>query len=62
LFGAGPLRDIAAKARADLHDRIGLLLDEEMLRFTQTLDAAGIPDGAAAAQLRQVALALEKAR
>ena len=62
LFGAGPLREIAAKARADLHDRIGLLFDEEMLRFTQTLDAAGVPDGAAAAQLRQVALALEKAR
>jgi GTPase SAR1 family protein len=62
LFGAGPLREIAAKARADLHHRVGLLFDEEMLRFTQTLDAAGIPDGTAAAQLRQVALALEKAR
>ena len=62
LFGAGPLREIAAKARADLHHRVGLLFDEEMLRFTQTVDAAGIPDGAAAEQLRQVALALEKAR
>jgi GTPase SAR1 family protein len=62
LFGAGPLREIAAKARADLHHRVGLLFDEEMLRFTQTVDAAGIPDGTAAAQLRQVALALEKAR
>jgi GTPase SAR1 family protein len=62
LFGAGPLREIAAKARADLHHRVGLLFEEEMLRFTQTVDAAGIPDGTAAAQLRQVALALEKAR
>ena len=62
LFGAGPLREIAAKARADLHHRVGLLFDEEMLRFTQTVDAAGIPDDTAAAQLRQVALALEKAR
>ena len=62
LFGAGPLREIAAKARADLHHRVGLLFDEEMLRFTQTVDAAGIPDGTAAEQLRQVALALEKAR
>ena len=62
LFGAGPLREIAAKARADLHHRVGLLFDEEMIRFTQTVDAAGIPDDTAAAQLRQVALALEKAR
>jgi energy-coupling factor transporter ATP-binding protein EcfA2 len=62
LFGAGPLREIAAKARADLHDKIGLLFDEEMLRFTQTVDSAGVPDDASAAQLRQVALTLEKAR
>jgi len=62
LFGAGPLRDIAAKARADLHDRISLLFDEEMLRFTQIVDSAGVPDETSAAQLRQVALTLEKAR
>jgi hypothetical protein len=62
LFGAGPLRDIAARARTDLHDRISLLLDEEMLRFTQTVDAAGVPDETSAAQLRQVAVTLEKAR
>jgi len=62
LFGAGPLRDIAAKARTDLHNRISLLFDEEMLRFTQTIDAAGVPDEASAAQLRQVAVTLEKAR
>ena len=62
LFGAGPLRDITAKARTDLHDRIGLLFNEEMLRFTQIIDAAGVPDDAAPAQLRQVTLALETAR
>jgi energy-coupling factor transporter ATP-binding protein EcfA2 len=62
LFGAGPLRDIAARARADLHDRIALLFNEEMLRFTQIIDAAGLPDDASAVQLRQITQALETAR
>jgi energy-coupling factor transporter ATP-binding protein EcfA2 len=62
LFGVGPLRGIAASARADLHDRIGLLFDEEMLRFTQVIDAAGVPDEASPGQLRQVTLSLETAR
>jgi len=62
LFGAGPLRDIAARARADLHDRIALLFDEEMLRFTQIIDAAGLPDDTSPAQLRQITQALETAR
>ena len=62
LFGAGPLRDIAARARADLHGRIALLFNEEMLRFTQIIDAAGLPDDSAPTQLRQVTLALETAR
>ena len=62
LFGVGPLREIAARARADLHDRIGLLFNEEMLRFTEVIDAAGIPDEASPGQLRQVTLSLETAR
>jgi energy-coupling factor transporter ATP-binding protein EcfA2 len=62
LFGAGPLREIAAKARADLQERIGLLFDEEMLRFTQTVDSVGVPDVTAPAQLREVAVTLEAAR
>ena len=33
LFGAGPLRDIMTRTRADLRHRITLLLDEEMRRF-----------------------------
>jgi hypothetical protein len=33
-----------------------------MLRFTQVVDSAGVPDETSAAQLRQVALTLEKAR
>ena len=62
LFGAGPLRDIAGKARTDLHERIGLLFEEEMIRFTQTVDSVGVPDAAAPGQLSQVALTLESAR
>ena len=53
LFGAGPLRDISAKARDDLHERIRLLFDEEMLRFAVVVDAAGELDEAAAEQLRR---------
>ncbi len=62
LFGAGPLRGVAGQARADLHDRIALLFNEEMRRFGQVIDAAGIPDDGSPGQLRQVALALETAR
>jgi hypothetical protein len=62
LFGVGPLRDIVASARAGLHDRIGVLFDAEMLRFTELIDAAGVPDDTSPAQLRQVAETLETAR
>src|SRR5215475_11918333 len=47
LFGAGPLRDIMARIRADLRHRITLLLDEEMRRFADVIDAVGTPDAAA---------------
>ena len=49
LFGAGRLRDISAKARNDLHERIALLFDEEMLRFAAVINAAGELDDAIAA-------------
>jgi hypothetical protein len=62
LFGAGPLRDLGARARLDLHDRITLLFAEEMRRFTDVIDAAGKPGPAAAADLYQAAYALEAAR
>jgi energy-coupling factor transporter ATP-binding protein EcfA2 len=62
LFGAGPLRDLGARARLDLHNRISVLFDEEMGRFTQIISAASAPDNSAAAQLRQAAEALEAAR
>jgi len=62
MFGAGPLRELEIRARADLHHRIGLLMQEEALRFSQIVDAAGVPDEAAAEHLREITLALEAAR
>ncbi len=62
LFGAGPLRDLMAKARAELRDRISLILDEEMLRYASLVSSAGVPDAAAAVRLYQATYALEVAR
>jgi energy-coupling factor transporter ATP-binding protein EcfA2 len=62
LFGAGPLRDLGARARTDLHGRISLLFDEEMQRFTDIISAAGAPIDTAAVQLDQAVRALEAAR
>jgi energy-coupling factor transporter ATP-binding protein EcfA2 len=62
LFGAGPLRDIRTKARADLRERISLLFDEEMLRFVEVIDSAGTLDDAAAVRLYQATYSLEMAR
>ena len=45
LFGAGQLRDLGARARLDLHDRVSLLFGEEMQRFAAIISAAGAPDG-----------------
>ncbi|MCW2886039.1 MAG: hypothetical protein QOE54_6891 [Streptosporangiaceae bacterium] len=62
LFGAESLRGMGAKARADLRSRIGMLFDEEAIRFGQVLDAAGIPDETTAVQLYQATYNLEVAR
>ncbi len=62
LFGAGQLRDLGARARLDLHDRISLLFDEERQRFAAIINATGAPDDDAADALRQAAEALEAAR
>jgi energy-coupling factor transporter ATP-binding protein EcfA2 len=62
LFGAGLLRDITARIRADLRQRIKLILDEEMRRFTDVIDAVGTPDAAASLHLYQATYALEVAR
>ncbi|WP_019630253.1 hypothetical protein [Actinomadura atramentaria] len=62
LFGAESLRGMGAKARADLRSRIGMIFDEEAIRFGQALDAAGIPDQTVPARLLQAARTLEAAR
>jgi len=62
LFGAGPLRDIAARTSTDLRDRIALIFDEEMRRFAELIDAVGTPDAMAGLQLYQATYALEVAR
>jgi energy-coupling factor transporter ATP-binding protein EcfA2 len=62
LFGAGLLRDIGARARLDLHDKISLLFAEEMLRFTEVIDSAGVPDETAATRLHEASYSLEAAR
>jgi energy-coupling factor transporter ATP-binding protein EcfA2 len=62
LFGAGPLRDLGARARTDLHEKVRLLFDEETQRFAQIIDATGAPIDTAAVQLDQAVYALEAAR
>jgi energy-coupling factor transporter ATP-binding protein EcfA2 len=62
LFGAGQLRDLGARARLDLHDKISMLFGEEMQRFAEIVSATGAPDDDAAAELRQATEALEEAR
>jgi hypothetical protein len=62
LFGAGQLRDLGARARLDLHDRVSLLFGEEMRRFTQIINAAGAPDEDAAPALLQAGETLEATR
>jgi len=62
LFGAGLLRDITARTRADLRHRIKLILDEEMRRFADVIDAVGTPDAAASLHLYQATYALEVVR
>jgi hypothetical protein len=62
LLGPGPLRVMGLDVRADLHNRLSLLFAEEMLRFAQLADAAGVLDDTAAVQLYQATYALENAR
>lgn len=62
LFGAESLRNMSAKARADLRGRIGVLFDEEAIRFGQALDTAGVPDETTPFQLYQTTYNLEVAR
>jgi len=62
LLGAESLRGIGAKALSDLRARIGMLFDEESMRYVQALDSAGVPDESAATRLFQATYNLEVAR
>ena len=62
VFGPGLLAGILAKARADLIHRIRLLLDEEMVRFVEVIEAAGPCDDVAAIRLYQAEYSLEAVR
>jgi energy-coupling factor transporter ATP-binding protein EcfA2 len=62
LFGAGPLRDVTVRARADLLNRIQLIFDEETQRFSKLIARTEVPDADAAVQLYQAAYALEVTR
>jgi hypothetical protein len=62
VFGAVMLTEILAKARADLLDRVRLLLDEELVRFVEVMDAAGACDDVAAIRLYQAEFSLEAVR
>jgi GTPase SAR1 family protein len=62
LLGAESLRGIGAKALSDLRARIGMLFDEEAMRYVKALDSAGIPDESVATRLYQATYNLEVAR
>jgi energy-coupling factor transporter ATP-binding protein EcfA2 len=62
VFSAMTLAGILARARADLLDRVRLLLDEELVRFVEVIDAAGPCDDVAAIRLYQAEFSLEAVR
>jgi hypothetical protein len=61
-FGSFESKNLVDKARADLADRVRLLLDEELLRFIEVLDEVGPVDPVAAVRLYQAEYSLEAAR
>ena len=62
VFGVVTLTEILAKARADLTERVRLLLDEELVRFVEVIDAAGDCDDVAAIRVYQAEFSLEAVR
>jgi hypothetical protein len=54
--------ELIMRARHDLRQRVALLLDEEMLRFSEVIDGAGSVDAVAAVRLYQAEYSLEAAR
>ena len=62
VFGPAMQAEILTKARADLFERVRLLLDEELVRFVEVIDAAGECDDVAAIRLYQAEFSLEAVR
>ena len=62
ITGESEAGELIARARQDLRQRIGLLLDEEMLRFGAVIGGAGQVDAVAAVRLYQAEYSLEAAR
>jgi energy-coupling factor transporter ATP-binding protein EcfA2 len=62
VLGPELLNVLLAKARTDLSDRVRLLLDEELVRFVEVIDAAGDCDDVAAIRLYQAEFSLEAVR
>jgi hypothetical protein len=62
IIGDAQSQELIARARHDLRQRVGLLLDEEMLRFSAVIDEAGQVDAVAAVRLYQAEYSLEAAR
>ena len=62
VVGGDGAEALIAQARKDLRQRIGLLLDEEMLRFGEVIERAGQVDAIAAVRLYQAEYSLEAAR
>jgi hypothetical protein len=62
VIGNSDSEALIARARKDLHQRIGLLLDEELLRFAEVLDEMGPVDTVASVRLYQAEYALEATR
>jgi len=62
LIGSAESAALLTRARQDLNQRVGLLLDEEMLRFSEVIDEAGPIDSVAAVRLYQAEYSLEAAR
>src|SRR5262249_14696358 len=62
VFGAAMQTEILAKARADLYERVRLLLNEELVRFVAVIDAAAECDDTAAIRLYQAEYSLEAVR
>ncbi len=58
-LGEQAVHDIIPTARAELKERVRLLLDEELLRFAEVIDGAGTCDEVAGVRLYQAAFMLE---